>query len=115
MRGSLKLSDYDKLRRDWVDMFITSVNITKGATCTPGYQQNLSASPPSDQPVSMGWVLPKPRAGSSRFNEKVKNYLRPDLTLESRLGVKLTLSRYPTICGKQQTRKAIGSLIEKNG
>jgi len=23
----------------------------------------------------MGWTLPKPRAGSSRFTEKVKNYL----------------------------------------
>ena len=106
---------YDKLRRDCVDMFTTSVNITKDATYTPGYQQSLSVSPPSDQPVSMGWALPKPRAGSSRLTEKVKNYLRPDLTLESRLGVKLTLSRYPTICGKQQTSKAIGSLKEKNG
>jgi len=28
---------YDKLRRDWVDMNTTSVNIAKDATCTPGY------------------------------------------------------------------------------
>ena len=28
---------YDKLRTDWVDMFTTSVNITKDATCTPGH------------------------------------------------------------------------------
>ena len=49
---------YDKLRRDWVDMFTTSVNITKDATCTPGSQQNVSSSPPSDQAVRMGWALP---------------------------------------------------------
>lgn len=66
---------YDNLRRDWADMFTTSVNITKDVSCTPGYQQSVSTSPPSDQAVSMGWALPKPRAGSSRFTEKVKNYL----------------------------------------
>ena len=42
-------SENDKLRRDWVDMFTTSVNITKDGTCTPGSQQNVSSSPPSDQ------------------------------------------------------------------
>ena len=30
-------------------------------------------------------------------------------------GVKLTLNRCPTTCGKQQMSKTIGSLIEKNG
>jgi len=37
---------YAKLRRDWVDMFTTWVDITKDATCTPGYMQSVSASPP---------------------------------------------------------------------
>ena len=69
-------------------MFITSVNITKDATCTPGYQQSLSASPPSDQPVSVGWALPKPRAGYSRFNEKVKNYLTIRFDLGEQTGRK---------------------------
>ena len=30
----------------------------------------------------MGWALPKPRAGSSRFTEKVKNYLTARFDLE---------------------------------
>ena len=103
---------YDKLRRDWVDMFTTSVNITKDGTCTPGSQQNVSSSPPSDQAVRMGWALPKPRAGSLIFTDKVKNHLT---TLASRPGVKRTLNRCPAICGKQQMSKTIGSLTEKIG
>lgn len=79
---------YDKLRRDWVDMFTTSVNITKDATCTPGSQQNVSSSPPSDQAVRMGWALPKPRAGPSRFTEKVKNYLTARFDLGEQTGRK---------------------------
>lgn len=79
---------YDKLRRDWVDMFTTSVNITKDGTCTPGSQQNVSSSPPSDQAVRMGWALPKPRAGSSRFTEKVKNYLTARFDLGEQTGRK---------------------------
>ncbi|XP_020621914.1 uncharacterized protein LOC110059545 [Orbicella faveolata] len=35
----------------------------------------MSSSPPLDQAASMGWALPKPRAGSSRFTGKVKNCL----------------------------------------
>ena len=69
-------------------MFTTSVNITKDATCTPGYQQSVSASPPSDQAVSMGWALPKPRAGSLRFTEKVKNYLTARFDLGEQTGRK---------------------------
>ena len=79
---------YDKLRRDWVDMFTTSVNITKDGTCTPGSQQNVGSSPPSDQAVRMGWALPKPRAGSSRFTEKVKNYLTARFDLGEQTGRK---------------------------
>ena len=66
---------YDKLRRDWVGMFTTSVNITEDTTCTSGNQQSVNASLLSDQAVGMGWALPKPRTGSSRFTDKVKNYL----------------------------------------
>ena len=29
----------------------------------------------SDQAVGMGWALPKPRTGSSRFTDNVTNYL----------------------------------------
>ena len=65
---------YDKLCRDWVGMFIMSVNVTEDITCTPGNQQSVNGSLSSDQAVSMGWALPKPRAGSSRFTDKVKNY-----------------------------------------
>ena len=79
---------YDKLRRDWVDMFTTSVNITKDGTRTPGSQQNVSSSPPSDQAVRMGWALPKPRGGSSRFTEKVKNYLTARFDLGEQTGRK---------------------------
>lgn len=66
---------YEKFHRDWVDMFTASVNITKDATCTPGYQQSVSTSPLSDKTVSMGWALPKPYVGSSKLTYKVKNYL----------------------------------------
>ena len=79
---------YDKLWRDWVDMFTTSVNIIKDATCTPGYQQSVSASPPSDQAVSTGRALPKPRAGSSRFTEKIKNNLTARFDLGEQTGRK---------------------------
>ena len=54
---------YDKLRRDWVDMFTTSVNITKDGTCTPGSQQNVSSSPPSDQAVRMDSTVPVRQGG----------------------------------------------------
>lgn len=79
---------YDKLRRDWVDMFTTSVNITKDATCAPGSQQSVSSSPSSDQAVRMGWALPEPRAGSLRFTEKVKNYLTARFDLGEQTGRK---------------------------
>lgn len=53
---------YDKLRRDWVKMFTTAVNITEDVTCicTPGNQESVSASSPSDLAVRMSWALPKP-------------------------------------------------------
>ena len=82
---------YDKLRRDWVDMFSTSVNITKttkDATSTPDYQQSVSASPLLDQAVNIGWALPKPRTGSSKFSEKVKNYLTARFDLGEQTGRK---------------------------
>ena len=62
-------------RRDWVGMFTTSVNITEDMTCTSGNQQSVNASLSSDQAVGMAWLLPKPWTGSSRFTDKVKNYL----------------------------------------
>ena len=78
----------DKLHRDWVDMFTTSVNKTKDATCTPGSQQSVSSSPSSDQAVRMGWALSKPRAGSPRITEKVKNYLTARFDLGEQTGRK---------------------------
>ena len=97
---------YDKLRRDWVDMFTTSVNITKEGTCTPGSHQTKLSE----------WAGPylshvQDLRGSPR---RLKTTSRPDLTLASRPGVKRTLNRCPAICGKQQMSKTIGSLIEKN-
>ena len=77
---------YDKLRRDWVDMFTTVVNITEDAPCAPGKQQNVSGSTPSDEAVAMGWALPKPRAGSSRFTAKVKRYLTSKFDLGEQTG-----------------------------
>ena len=65
-----------------------SVNITQDGTCTPGSQLNVSSSPPSDQAVRMGWALPKPRAGSSRFTKKVKNYLTARFDLGEQTGRK---------------------------
>ena len=78
----------EKLHRDWVDMFTTSVNTTKDATCTPGSQQSVSSSPSSNQAVKMGWALPKPLAGSPRITEKVKNYLTARFDLDEQNGRK---------------------------
>ena len=69
----------------------------------------VSSSPSSDQAVASHV---QDLRGSLR---KLKTTLRRGLTLANRPGVKLTLNRCPTICGKQQRSKTIGSLIEKNG
>ena len=75
----------------------------------------MSSSPPSDQAVRMGWAIPKPRAGSSRFTEKVKNYPTARFDFGEQTGRKADPQQCPAICGKQQMSKTIGSLIEKNG
>ena len=79
----------DNLRREWVDMFTTADNITEDAPCAPGKQQNVSGSTPSDEAAAMGWALPKPRAGSSRFTDKVKRYLTSKFDLGEQTGNKV--------------------------
>ena len=74
---------YDKLRRDWVDMFTTSVSVTKDATCTPASQKR-----PGELVNVIRPSCGEPRAGSSRFTEKVKNYLTARFDLGEQTGRK---------------------------
>lgn len=63
---------HDKLCRDWAERFTTSVSITEDALCKT-HLQSVPDSVPTVYTVSMSWALPKPRAGYTRFTDKVKN------------------------------------------
>ena len=52
---------YDKLRRDWVDRFITSVNVTENEPSEPNIHQSENVSIPALHTVIMGWTLHRPR------------------------------------------------------
>lgn len=79
---------YDKLRRDWAERFTTSVSITDEPQCETSTHQVVRDSMPPVNTVSMGWALPKPRAGSTRFSDKVKNYLTAKFDLGEQSGLK---------------------------
>lgn len=63
----------------------------------------------------MGWALPKPRAGSSRFTEKVKNYLTARFDLGEQTGRKADPQQVSSDMRKTTDEQNNGSLIEKNG
>lgn len=86
--GDHCVSLYDKLRKDWVDMFTTAVNITEDAGCADSTQERVCQTSPSHQSVEMGWALPKGRVGSSRFSDKVKKYLTARFDLGEQTGRK---------------------------
>ena len=77
---------YDKLRRDWVDRFITSVNVTENEPSEPNIHQSENVSIPALHTVIMGWALHWPRAGSTRFSDKVKKYLTAKFDLGEQSG-----------------------------
>ena len=81
---------YDKLRRDWVERFTTAVNITEDMPSTSSVQSasDQHDPPPSDPAVCMGWALAKPRAGPSKFTDKVKKYLTAKFDLGEQTGRK---------------------------
>ena len=81
---------YDKLRRDWVERFTTAVKITEDMPSTSSVQSASDQHdlPPSDPAVCMGWALAKPRAGPSKFTDKVKKYLTAKFDLGEQTGRK---------------------------
>ncbi|XP_022799302.1 uncharacterized protein LOC111337286 [Stylophora pistillata] len=79
---------YDKLRIDWAERFTTSVSITDEPQCENSTHQVVRDSIPPGNTISMGWALPKPRAGSTRFGDKVKNYLTAKFDLGEQSGLK---------------------------
>lgn len=58
---------YDKLHRDWVDRFTTSVNITEDAPCAPSIQQSVS-----DQIKLSVWAGPYPSHGQDPLSSSTK-------------------------------------------
>ena len=79
---------YDKLRRDWVDRFTTSVNVTENEPSEPNIHQSENVSIPALHTVIMGWALHRPRAGSIRLTDKVKKYLTAKFDLGEQSGLK---------------------------
>ena len=96
---------YDKLRRDWVDRF------TENEPSEPNIHQSENVSIPTLHTVIMGWALHWPRAGSTRFSDKVKKYL----TEKFDLGEQLTLSKSQMICARQEMSRIEGCLNETSG
>ncbi|XP_068684474.1 uncharacterized protein [Montipora foliosa] len=84
---------YDTIRRDWVERFTTTVNITENEPCEPVHQSE-SEPAPTTSCVIMGWALTKQRAGSTRFPEKVKNYLMAKFDLGEQSGLKADPQQY---------------------
>ena len=78
---------YDTIRTDWVERFTKTVNITEDEPCEPVFQSE-SEPAPTMSCVIMGWALTKQRAGSTRFPEKVKNYLTAKFDLGEQSGLK---------------------------
>ena len=77
---------YDKLRRDWVDRFTTSVNVTENEPSEPNIHQSENVSIPALHTLIMGCALHWPRVGSTRFIDKVKKYLTAKFDLEEQSG-----------------------------
>ena len=77
---------YDRLSRDWVDRFTTSVNVTESEPSEPNIHQTENVSVPALHAVIMDWALHWPRAGSTRFSDKVKKYLTAKFDLGEQSG-----------------------------
>ncbi|CAH3179941.1 unnamed protein product [Porites lobata] len=101
---------YDKLRRNWVERFITAVNITEDMPSTSSHDPR-----PSDPAVCMGWALAKPSAGPSKFTDKVKKYLTAKFNFGEQTGRKADPLQVSNDMRKAKMRKTIGCLLEKNG
>ena len=77
---------YDKLRKDWVERFTTSVSITEKA-CAPIVTNEDESVSPHDS-VQMGWALSNLRGGFYRFSEKVTSYLTSRFDIGEQTGHK---------------------------
>ena len=77
---------YDKLRKDWVERFTTSVSITDKACAPIVANEDESASP--HNPVQMSWALSNPHRGSSRFPDKVRSFLTSRFDIGEQTGHK---------------------------
>lgn len=108
---------YDKLRRDWAERFTTSVSITDELQYETSTHQVVRDSMPPVNTVSMGWALPKPRAGSTRFSCKVKNYLTANFDQGEQSGLEADPQQVSNDMpkGRQETSKIIGCLTETSG
>ena len=78
---------YDKIRKDGVDMFTSTVRITEYDASESSTKQGVQDSSPSNQAINMGWALPKLRTGP-RFSDKVRNYLTARFDLGEQTGLK---------------------------
>ncbi|PFX16270.1 hypothetical protein AWC38_SpisGene19477 [Stylophora pistillata] len=74
--------------KDWAERLTTSVSITDEPQCEASTHQVVHDSMPPVNTVSMGWALPKSRAGSTRFSCKVKNYLTAKFVQGEQSGLK---------------------------
>ena len=62
---------YDKLKRGWVEKFLSLTLSEDDSTSVIKRQGNE----PSQASLSEGWALHKPKGGAVRFSEKVRQYL----------------------------------------
>ena len=62
---------YDKLKRGWVEKFLSLTLSEDDSTSVIKRQGNE----PSLASLSEGWALHKPKGGAVRFSEKVRQYL----------------------------------------
>lgn len=72
---------YDTIRREWASKYRTVSN----SLAMPTVSETLEIG---QSEVQMGWALAKPRTGSVRFPEKVRNYLIAKFNVGEKTGLK---------------------------
>ena len=77
---------YDKIRRDYAEKF-SSLDAYE-FTIARSQSSELEPNQAPHSPLQVGWALGKPRAGGTRFSEKVKTYLNAKFEIGERTGKK---------------------------
>lgn len=77
-------SVYDRIRKDWAEKF-TSVDVAQNTYCVT---LPSSSGTPGTQALQMGWAISKAHTGSTRFSQKVKDYLTAKFVIGERTGRK---------------------------